>query len=214
MRCLSAGQAGDQVGGPVDLFLGVVVVGENRISGWTPRSSVSSGLCSGTVVVTLTPARARAWAACSAATLPILAVTMAQRVCPRSWMVTPGRPASWLRSLDPRGDGTLPDLFQAQVEGLADGGAQAQDVDVAVFPGGRADLGDERVELLQRGGAQPQEPGATRAAQELAAGAGEQVAADRVHIDRELAGRLGGIQQIQRTAAAGDPPDLVGGLDQ
>ena len=128
--------------------------------------------------------------------------------------------------------GPLPDRLQAHVEGLPDGGAQAQDVHVAVLPGGepagagrpgkallpvpgrRADLGHERVEPVQRGGAHPQEARAPRAAQELAAGAGQQVAADRVRGHRELADRLGGIQQEQRSAGAGDPPDLGGGLDQ
>jgi hypothetical protein len=72
--------------------------------------------------------------------------------------------------------GALSDRVQAQVEGLPDGCAQAQHADVAVLPGGepagaadpgetpvsvpgrRADLGDERVEPVQRGGADPQEP--------------------------------------------------------
>jgi hypothetical protein len=49
---------------------------------------------------------------------------------------------------------------------------------------------------------------------ELAAGAGQHVAADRVHVDRELAGRLGGIQQVRGAAIAGNPPDRGGGLDQ
>jgi hypothetical protein len=53
-----------------------------------------------------------------------------------------------------------------------------------------------------------------RTAQELAAGAGEQVTADRVHVHRELPGRPGGVQQKHRAAGAGDPSDVGGGLDQ
>jgi len=78
----------------------------------------------------------------------------------------------------------------------------------------RAELRDEGLEPLQRSGAHPQKTRAPRAAQELAAGAGEQVAADRLHIHRELAGRLGGIEQEQRTTFAREPPDLGHRLHQ
>jgi hypothetical protein len=111
--------------------------------------------------------------------------------------------------LGAEGHGALADRVQAEIQGLADGGAEPDDVDVAVLPGleapraldpaepapsvpgGRADLGDVGIEPLQALGANPQEPGATRAAQELAAGGGQEVAADRLDIDRELADRLG-----------------------
>jgi len=40
------------------------------------------------------------------------------------------------------------------------------------------------------------------------------VAADLPHIDRELADRLAGIEQIENAMAPGDEPDLGRGIDE
>ena len=62
--------------------------------------------------------------------------------------------------------------------------------------------------------ANPQEAGATRSAQELPARAGEHVAADLGHVDRQLSDRLRGIEQVGNAGGAGDPADLGSGVDE
>ena len=52
------------------------------------------------------------------------------------------------------------------------------------------------------------------AAQELAAGRGEDVAADRVDVDRQLPDRLAGVEQERHAGGAGDAADRLGGVDE
>ena len=59
-----------------------------------------------------------------------------------------------------------------------------------------------------------EEAGAARAAQELAAGAGQQVAADLLHVERHLADGLAGVEQVGDAMAARDLADLLGRVDQ
>ena len=59
-----------------------------------------------------------------------------------------------------------------------------------------------------------EEAGAARAAQVLAAGGGEHVAADRVDVERQLADRLAGVEQVGDAGRAREAPDLGGRVDQ
>jgi hypothetical protein len=59
-----------------------------------------------------------------------------------------------------------------------------------------------------------EEPRAAGAAQELAAGGGQQVAADLDDVDGVLADRLAGVGQVQQVQLAAVLADLGDGLDQ
>lgn len=71
-----------------------------------------------------------------------------------------------------------------------------------------------RVQLCADARGAVQEAGASRAAQELTAGRGEQVAADLVDIDRHLTDGLARVQQVDRSGLAGHLADLGGWVDQ
>ncbi len=55
-----------------------------------------------------------------------------------------------------------------------------------------------------------EESGAARAAQVLASGRREEVTADRLHVDVELADRLAGVDEIRHAGGAGQRTDLGG----
>ena len=59
-----------------------------------------------------------------------------------------------------------------------------------------------------------QEPGAARAAEELAARGGQQVAADLLDVDDELADRLAGVDQVEEVELAAEAADLGDGGDE
>ncbi len=106
------------------------------------------------------------------------------------------------------------DVAAAPLPALEALGAGLPGVAARAVAGGRVQVDDGGVEVRQGFAADPQEAGAARAAQELAAGTGEQVAADLGHVDRELAHRLGGVQQERHARRPGDPADLGGRVDQ
>ena len=59
-----------------------------------------------------------------------------------------------------------------------------------------------------------EEAGAARRPQELAAGGGEQVAADALDVDGELSDRLAGVEQERHPRLPGEGAHLLGRVDQ
>ena len=104
---------------------------------------------------------------------------------------------------------------------LADRGAEANDVDIAVLPRLEAPAPSTQVnerppsQVAERisatngfsrstRAARHKETRAPRTAQKLAAGTGEHVAADDRDIDRELADGLGGVKQVEHIGGPGE----------
>ena len=81
-------------------------------------------------------------------------------------------------------------------------------------PSGGTDLGDERLEPIEGPRPDIEETRAARAAQKLAAGAGEHVAADRRDVDRELADGLGGVEKVEHVGGPCEAPHLRGRIHQ
>ena len=81
-------------------------------------------------------------------------------------------------------------------------------------PLGGVQVQQRRLELIQDGVAHIEQTSPARAAQELAPGDGEQVAADLVHVNGHLADRLAGVQQVERADLTRNGADLGGGIDQ
>ena len=75
-------------------------------------------------------------------------------------------------------------------------GVGADDVGAVGLPLGGVQVEQRRLECLDQPAADVEEAGAARAAQELAPGGGEHVAADLVDVDRELPDRLAGVEQV------------------
>jgi hypothetical protein len=73
---------------------------------------------------------------------------------------------------------------------------------------------ERRFEALDEPFRDVQEAGAPRPAQKLAAGGGEHVAPDRGHVDRQLADRLAGVQQVRHAGRPSQRADLRGRVDQ
>lgn len=81
-------------------------------------------------------------------------------------------------------------------------------------PPGTPDIGRLGGEPVQEGTADSEHPGAARSAQELAAGPDEQVAAEGVHVDRQLPERLRRVQQEGHSMGLGQRTDSGGGFDK
>ena len=71
-----------------------------------------------------------------------------------------------------------------------------------------------RLQVAECLGAYPQEARTARAAQELAAGGGEHVAAELGDVHGKLADGLGGVEEEGNAGGAGDASDLGGRVDQ
>ena len=81
-------------------------------------------------------------------------------------------------------------------------------------PVGSVMVGLSRRDPVEDGVSGVQEPGAPRTAQELATGGREEVAADRLDVDVELADRLAGIEQERDPGLSGQRADGAGGIDE
>ena len=73
---------------------------------------------------------------------------------------------------------------------------------------------ERRLDLVEESGADVEESGSSGPAQELAPGCGEHVAADALHVDRELSDRLAGVEQEGDAGLAGGGADLFGWVDE
>src|SRR6266571_6298091 len=117
MRCLSAGQAGDQVGGPVDLFLGVVVVGGE------PDQLVDAAVfCVQRVVLghgggDVDPGAGQGLGCLLSRHLADLGGDDGAAGLSEVVDGDAGQAGELAAEPGSQGDGTLPDLLQAQVEG-------------------------------------------------------------------------------------------------
>src|SRR5262249_6113271 len=96
---------------------------------------------------------------------------------------------------DLAGDESLPVLEPARIV--------TDDVGVGVGPGRGVEIDERRLEPLDGVAPHVEGAGAAGPAQILAARGREHVAADLPHIDRELADRLAGIEQIEDAVARG-----------
>ena len=118
----------------------------------------------------------------------------------------PRRVAGRDAQADLAGHESLPVLESARVV--------TDDVGVGVGPRGGVEIDERGLEPLDGVTAHVEEAGAAGPAQILAAGGREHVAADLPHIDRELADRLAGVEQIEEVVARGDAADLRRGIDE
>ena len=84
------------------------------------------------------------------------------------------------------------------------------DVGVGVGPGGGVEIDERRLEALDGVAPHVEEARAAGPAQILAARGREHVAADLPHIDRELADRLAGVEQVEDPVPGRDAPHQGG----
>ena len=97
---------------------------------------------------------------------------------------------------------------------LGAAGVGADAVRPVGLPLGGVEVEQRRLEALDQAAADVEEAGAARAAEELAAGGGEHVAADLVDIDRHLPDRLAGIEEVGNAVGAGHRTHLGRRIDQ
>src|SRR5215211_5009330 len=125
-----------------------------------------------------------------------------------------------------------PDRLHAELVGLVGGDLQADDagevalpvleaprvvahrVGVVVGPLGGMVVEQQRLDMARRRALGVKEARATGPAQVFAAGHRQEVAADFTHVDRQLADRLAGIEQIEHAGIVGDLADRLGRLHQ
>ena len=150
----------------------------------------------------------------------------AERRAARSWTVTPGTsaerrpqvarparaPAPRSRRCPTRAGGRRPRRARGGRRRCAPtartGGRRGGAVGERAGPRGGPQVDERRVEPLHHARPDVEEPGAAGPAQELAAGGGEQVAADLVHVDPQLADRLACVEEEQHAGGPAAPADL------
>ena len=159
-------------------------------------------------------------------------VTSAPRAAGGSARVTPGISARPARSRRAPRDEVLGDRLDAErlglgerdaepeaqcvrrLPGLEAAGGRVQAPRAVGGPGRAAHVGGERLEALEQLAAHVEQRGAARAAQVLAAGRDQQVAADLAHVDGQVPDGLGRVEQVGDAGLAGETPSLRDRLDE
>ena len=101
-----------------------------------------------------------------------------------------------------------------RLPGLEAAGGRVQAPRAVGGPGRAAHVGGERLEALEQLAAHVEQRGAARAAQVLAAGRHQQVAADLAHVDGQVPDGLGRVEQVGDAGLAGETPSLRDRLDE
>src|SRR5262249_57547919 len=98
--------------------------------------------------------------------------------------------------------------------GLKTPGVVLERVPAGLGPRRRADLDNRRMQPADTVLVDVEKPGPAGPTQELAAGGGEELTADRVHVDRHLTDGLAGVEQEGNPGLTGDRAHLRDRVDQ